>query len=154
MTSFTSILTKLRPELLKLGAEVSNSRGLFDSVSHQLASIVSKIDPLLSGGKVSGGAIPQSLDLSALALKIAYVSALQGAVKKAMATPHFNVETAINDLWIQLDSVRKLNVQPGQALDLALLRIPHENQRQLFEALGEMLKAHSELMHGVVKNTR
>jgi hypothetical protein len=52
------------------------------------------------------GAKP-NLDSVAPALtKIAYIAVLAEAIEDAKQKQHFNVETAVNDLWVKLNRVR------------------------------------------------
>lgn len=67
------------------------------------ASIVQKI---ASKGLAGPGASPE--DAYSQAAKAMFIHALTEAADEAARKQFFNLETAINDLWIKLDPIRNL----------------------------------------------
>jgi hypothetical protein len=91
---------------------------------------------------------------------VAYVAVLQASIEKASANQFFNVETAINDLWTSLDPVRKLSAaaNTGNAStidsDTQALQKNIQQQAELFQTIGEMLKVNIEAQKAVTQSVR
>ena len=70
------------------------------------------------------------------AAKLAYIVALNSALRKASSQNHFNLETAINDLWIKLEAVRTLQKQADSNLFASTVSI----QKELADALAGLFR--------------
>lgn len=87
----------------------SQVNSLIQQLLGNLTSTLSQAEQLAAGGAAVAPGAGQSLvrsfqvDLT----RLAYIAALQKAVKKASGSGAFNLETAINDLWVALDCVKR-----------------------------------------------
>lgn len=89
--------------------ELDNLLKTHGQLSAQLGSTIGRLDAMAAmSGKGVGAAETE---------KLLYIAALQGAIAKASATPLFNVETQINDLWMRLDQLRAAKARIGTLSD-------------------------------------
>jgi len=84
---------------------------------------------------------PQPVDLSGMLAKSMFIHVLTEAADQAAQKQHFNVETAINDLWIKLDRVRPNHEQTKQLL-------------QAMEMMTGLMKNQDSMMKGIAQNLR
>ena len=145
MSSFTNVQSGMFNDILKRAipsmSQAIDTRGLLDGLSKALSGIAGpqggaaqQIAKAIAGGAgKSGFGTGVRLDGLADALtKAMFVSVLLEAVEDARGKQHFNVETAINDLWVKLGKVRpKQNQQMGQILDQVsgMLKQMHDMQK-------------------------
>jgi hypothetical protein len=100
-----------------------NTPGLLDGLSKLMAaSGAGRLDQL-----------PEALT------KTMFISILLEAVEDARAKPHFNVETAINDLWVKLSKAR-----------------PAQNQamNQTLQQVTNLLKQMHDMQKSAIQNIR
>jgi hypothetical protein len=106
-----------------------------------------------AGGALSGavgGVAKQVLQAFQSDLtRLAYIAALQKAVSKAGKPGPFNVETAINDLWVALDGVRKGNKATSVSVQSQMQR-----QSQMVETMSNMMKQMHDTAGAVIQNMR
>lgn len=143
MMSLGTVLKALQPEIAKLGSDLSNLRGPLEATLQQMQNIL------------GGMNVPQT-QVSSAASKLLYVAVLQEAIQKAMATPQFNVATAINDLWIHLDAVPKAGVGLDANAGMQMLKLQRlmESKSKLVEALSNVMKAQHDTAKSVIQNMR
>jgi hypothetical protein len=88
-----------------------------------------------AGGGAGGG-------LAGMAQRAMFIAALQQAIQKAASQQNFNMETAINDLWVKLSGLRPQGNQNIQQLN------------QMFGMLEGMIKQMHDMQKGVIQNMR
>jgi len=90
--------------------------------------------------------------LSQLVVRLSYIAILKEAMNKAKDGKLFNVETAINDLWVHLDSLKRMGGGPTLASggaaatsqELSKLAAMIEKRGALFRALSGLVQAQSQ----------
>jgi hypothetical protein len=155
-----AILPKLNIEVMKLINEFAN-------VKVPLAEVLKSVQDVSQGaaGVVVSNTAASPLpggSLATLALKIAYVAVLKEAMDKATQAKVFNVETAINDLLLHLESVRKLGSAPamaaagsaGATIELTKLRDMVDGRQKLFQLLSDLMRTNAETSQGIISNIR
>lgn len=109
----------------------------FGALQGDLKSLAQKLG---QGAARAAGSAPQ-VDLSGMLAKSMFIHVLTEAADDAAKKQHFNVETAINDLWVKLDRVRPNHEQTKQLM-------------QAMEAVTGLMKNRSAVMTGIVQNLR
>jgi hypothetical protein len=153
-------LPKLNIEVSMLVSEFANMRVPLNELLQGFQDVSQGAQGIMVAGALSqpgpmGG-------LATLAIRIAYVAVLKEAVDKATLSRVFNVETAINDLLLHLESVRKLASVPataaagsaGMTIELSKLRDMVDGRQELFQLLNEMMRNYNETAKGTVSNMR
>ena len=102
-----------------------------------------------SGAGLAGGAKQVLESFQADLTRLAYIAALQKAINKAGKPGPFNVETAVNDLWVALDAVRK-----GQKLTSQTVQAQMQQQAQLLEMMTNITKQMHDMTSSVIQNMR
>ncbi|MBN8733035.1 MAG: hypothetical protein J0L64_21045 [Acidobacteria bacterium] len=96
-----------------------------------------------AGAAAAGGAMAgMGGGLAGMAQKAIFISALQQAIQKAASQQNFNMETAINDLWIKLSSLRPQGRQDLQELN------------QMFQMLEGIARQMQEMQKNAIQNMR
>ncbi len=141
--------------LSSLGLEMNNlRRGLeatIDGMAAQMPAMLQSLQSALAGMGGQAGIVGQSIT------KTAFISVLHAALEKASKNPQFNLETAINDLWIHLDAVRRFTGASNVATidsEAKKLQGMMRTHTQLFSLLSEMMKMRNEMQTGVIRNLR
>jgi hypothetical protein len=123
------------PALLEgLSKLLNGASGAAGGPAQQIAQSIA------AGAGKSGLGAAASLDaLPAALTKAMYISILLEAVEDAREKQHFNVETAINDLWVKLSKVR-----------------PATNQQmtKVLQQVTELLKRHHDMSKSIIGNMR
>jgi hypothetical protein len=95
--------------------------------------------------------------------KLVFISVLQEAIDKASKSQHFNVETAINDLWNHLDSARKFATSAssagptpsvGSSIELQKLQNMMSRRADMFRALSNVMQKYDQTAKSVIQNMR
>lgn len=119
---------------------------LLQSVVGNLNATLTQVEQLGKAGPFSGGAGQELLrSFQSDLTRLAYIAALEKAVKKARRKGPFNVETAINDLWIALDGIRK-----GQQMTSPQV----QNANDLVQSLTTILKQMNDTAGSAIQNMR
>lgn len=149
MSSFNNVQAGMIPSILKQAvpsiSQAINTQGLLDGLSKMMAGsgaagpagVVKQIAESL-GAAVQNGLGGQLDQLPAALTKTMFIAVLLEAVEDARAKPNFNVETAINDLWVKLSKVRPAQNQAmSQALQQVtnLLTQKHDTQKSIIRNL-------------------
>lgn len=152
MSSFNNVQAGMISSILKQAvpsiSQAINTQGLLDGLSKVLAgggaaappSVVKQIAESLGAAAKNGLGGASRLDqLPAALTKTMFISVLLEAVEDARAKPNFNVETAINDLWVKLSKVR-----------------PAQNQamNQTLQQVTNLLKQMHDMQKSVIQNIR
>ena len=80
--------------------------------------------------------------LAGMAQKAIFIGTLQQAIQKAASQQNFNLETAINDVWIKLSGLR-----PQGRKDLQELN-------QMFQMLEGISRQMNEMQKSAIRNMR
>lgn len=152
MSSFNNVQAGMIPSILKQAvpsiSQTINTQGLLEGLSKMLAgsggqSAAGAVQQVAQsiGGFVKGGiGGPAGLEaLPAALTKTMYISILLEAVEDARAKKSFNVETAINDLWVKLSRVR-----PAQ----------NQNLTTLLNGVNQALKRQNDAAMSLIQNMR
>ena len=133
-----------------VAGSITSDRGgmgvLLQGLMGNLNSTLTQVEQLGQAGPALGS-VGQTLlksfqtDLT----RLAYVAALEKAVKKAKGTGPFYVETAINDLWVALDGVRK-----GQQVTSAEV----QKSSDLIQSITTILKQMHDSSASAIQNMR
>jgi hypothetical protein len=153
--------------LPKLQIEVSKLINEFANMNVPLAQLLRTVQDTSQGAAgivvnnqaqspIPGGGLAQ------LAIRIAYVAVLKEAMDKATQSKVFYAETAINDLLVHLESVRKLGSAPamaaaggaGATIELTKLRDMIDGREKLFQLLSDLIRKNSETSAGIISNIR
>lgn len=105
-----------------------------------------------------GGARLRAL-LQTTVVRLAYVAILKAAMDKATGTRLFNLETAINDLWVHLEELKRLQVAPqsgigGGQVEFAKLQHLIQERSTMFDLLSRILKQYDDTAKSVINNMR
>ena len=149
--------------LSQLGIEVDNLGRDVGAAAAAMPAMMQSLQGLFGGGAAAGafpGAFPnpsQDGQIKQTLTKLAFVSVLQEAMDKASKNPHFNLETAINDMWVHLEAVGKLAGATSSAdSEAALIRLQQSMQRrgQLFSMISEIMKSQHDSQMSAIRNLR
>jgi hypothetical protein len=141
------LLSKLNIEVGKMLNEFGDLKGLLGNLAQSFQQATQG-----KGGSLATGG------LGLLAVKLGYIAVLQGAIEKAGKSQNFNIETAINDLWIALDAVKKLaaaGTQPGSAsIDVETMKLKRMIQKrsQMFDMLRGIMEKYDATAKGVIQS--
>lgn len=127
----------------------SQVNSLIQQLLGNLNSTLSQAEQMTAGGMPFAGGAGQSLVRSFQSdlTRLAYIAALQKAVKKASGSGPFNVETAINDLWVALDCVKR-----GQ--QTTSLQAQAQNASDIMQSLSAIMKQMHDSTASVISNMR
>lgn len=100
-----------------------------------------------AGGGVAGGGMGGAMagmggGLAGMAQKAIFITTLQQAIQKAATQQNFNLETAINDVWIKLSGLRPQGRQDLQELN------------QMFQMLEGISRQMNEMQKSAIRNMR
>jgi hypothetical protein len=167
------MMAKLGIETGKLNAEFEHLQLPINDMLKSLQEMFRPLSAALVGGSL-GGPLPtgqhipgmqgstfrQGVMLS-LIVRFAYVAVLKEAIDKAVSasTKVFNLETAVNDLWVHIEAVKKLESVPGAndagpGIEMSKLRDSIEKRRQMFQALSDVMRSISESQKNITSNLR
>lgn len=151
----SQLLSQLNLEVGKMAEEAAKSLG---DLKGSLAAL-SQAFQQAAQGKGGNADFSRAVQVTALALKLAYVAVLQAAVEKATKSQNFNVETAINDLWTSLDSVKKLGAgqqQGSPSIDVETMKLKRmiDKRSQMFDVLGKIIEKYDQTARSVMQNMR
>lgn len=142
---------KVSEVLSKLGLEMNILQRDLEATAAGFPAMAQSLQSLLAGMGAQPGSVGRFLT------KAAFISALHEAIDKARKNPQFNLETAINDLWIHFDAVRKFSTAASPAaIDGEAKRLQGMMQKraQLFSVLGELMKQRDQMQKSVIQNLR
>lgn len=97
-----------------------------------------------AGAAAAGGAMAGGMGggLAGMAQKAIFITTLQQAIQKAASQQNFNLETAINDLWIKLSGLRPQGRQDLQELN------------QMFQMLEGIARQMNDMQKNAIRNMR
>jgi hypothetical protein len=131
-------------------ADGARASGVLGQVVENLITSLTQGEQAGKAGGAVGGVAKQVLQSFQSDLtRLAYIAALQKALSKAGRPGPFNVETAINDLWVALDGVRKGNKANNLSLQAQMQR-----QVQLMETMSNMMRQMHDTAGAVIQNMR
>lgn len=131
-----------------VAADGTRVGGMLQQIAGSLTATLAEGEKAGKAGGAAGGGAKQALQSFQSDLtRLAYIAALQKAISKAGGQGHFNVETAVNDLWVALDAVRKGN-------KATILQSQMQQQTQLLETMSNMMKKMHDTAGSVIQNMR
>ncbi|QQS12594.1 MAG: hypothetical protein IPK81_24570 [Rhodospirillales bacterium] len=153
---------KLATEGSKLASDISKVGTLIQTTLAQLE---------MSLKSAAAMAAPRAEPITALVAKMAFAAILHDASEKAMGSKAFNVEAAVSDLERKLNTLRGVAsaISKTAALaaagvaaaaasspdaEMAKLKRMIEKRSQMFDALGDVMKAHDQAAKNVIQNMR
>jgi hypothetical protein len=88
--------------------------------------------------------------------RLAFIGALQKAIAKAGKGGPFNLETAVNDLWVALDGVKKGQKAMTEDVKARQAQLAHqaEQAQQVLQTMNSMLKAMQDASTAVIRSLR
>ncbi len=126
----SKVFAALNMETANLGTELSNVAPMINGISRELENAYS--------------GLAQPRDGDAAIAKLMFISVLKNAIEKASRAKLFNIETAINDLLVHLDSARKVAGPraSGPTVDLEMTKLKQSllGQGGLMETLSQLMK--------------
>jgi hypothetical protein len=156
----STMLSALNIEMGSLGRDMA---AVTANVPVMLQSLQKSLSDVAGTTSATPAAAHMAGHVSQAVAKVVFVAVLNEAIDKASKSAHFNVETAINDLWIHLDTARKFSSGGGNAGPTASPSIDLETQKlkrmiqkraQLFDLLGKIMERHNQLAKNVVQSMR
>ena len=154
------LLSALNIEMGSLGrdmaAATANVPAMLQSMQKSLGGVASTASTMPAVALAAG-------QLSQVVAKVVFVSVLTEAIDKAGKNAHFNVETAINDLWVHLDAARKFSGggaaagaagSPSFGLEAKKLQRMVQKRAQLFDVLGEIMQKYDQSAKNVIQSMR
>lgn len=129
-----------------ISAEGSQVGGMMQKLMGDLHKSLEKGEELMKG-RAAGA--PQSIlqSFQKDVERLAFIHALQKAIAKAGKGGPFNLETAINDLWVALDGVRK-----GQKA--ASAEVQARRDADVMQAMSSILQKMHDASMSAIQNLR
>lgn len=117
-----------------------------------LSGSVEGLAQALSGAKpaAAGGTAAQAITQTVS--KAMFVAVLSDAIEDAKGKSHFNLQTAINDLWVRLSVLKDQGGEPQR--NLLKLQQLLEKQAQAMGAASNVLKQAHDSRRSVIRNLR
>lgn len=129
-------------ELGKLMGAAETGSGLGPQVTNLLQTLQAALGASQAGqGAASAGAVGAME-------KVLYLSVLRAAIQKATATPHFNLETQMNDLWVKLSNLR----QQKPSGDFQKLQEMMQKQSELMTMLSQIVKKYDATAKNIIQS--
>lgn len=146
----TGVVGGVRQALDGIAGGITLDRGgmgpILRALMGNLNTTLTKAEQLSTGAVVSASAGTEVLKAFQTDLtRLAYIAALEKAVKKARGTGPFFVETAINDLWVALDGVRQ-----GQQVTGAQV----QNAGDVLQSITTILKQMNDAAGQAIQNMK
>ena len=108
----SSLLSALNVEMGSLGRDMAAATA---NLPDMLQSLQKSLAGIGSTASTAGTAKLAAGQMSQVVAKVVFVAVLNEAINKASQSAHFNVETAINDLWVHRNAARKFSSSGGAA---------------------------------------
>lgn len=117
-----------------------------------LSGSVEGLAQSLAGAKppMLGGTAAQSM--TQIVSKAMYVAVLSDAIEDAKGKQHFNLQTAINDLWVKLSVLKDQGGEPQR--NLLKLQQLLEKQSQAMGAISNVAKQMNDSQRSVIRNLK
>ncbi|HJQ61087.1 MAG TPA: hypothetical protein VJ890_29550 [Vineibacter sp.] len=151
------VIGRFGPEVGKLLEELGVTSTALQTLAQELDAATGDAAPLKNLADAFAGAKPGTATAMLgpnnppkLALKLAFAAVLHDAIGKALKSQAFNVETAINDLWIRLDSVRGLQ-KPSIDVETMKLKRLIDKRSQMFDMLKGIMEKYDATAKGVIQ---
>ena len=155
----STLLSALNVEMGSLGrdmaAATANLPDMLQALQKSLSGIGSATSPKAAPGFAAG-------QLSQVVAKVVFVAVLNEAINKAGKSAHFNVETAINGLWVHLDAARKFSGggnaaaagSPSIDVETKKLKRAMQKRAELFDVLGKIMERYDQSAKNVIQSMR
>jgi DNA-binding transcriptional regulator GbsR (MarR family) len=153
------MLSALGLEVNKLSRDISVTlSGAQTEIQNLMRNLAGAFGDAVAQKTAAPGKVSQAIG------KLVYISVLQEAIDKASRTQHFNVETAINDLWTHLDSARKFASaasntpsapsSSGAMMETQRLQQAMQKRAEMFNMLNNIMKQQHEMSKSIIQNMR
>lgn len=143
-------LSRILKNVFPSGQTAQSLGGVMDHLSKLLGGLAAtngaaaQVAQTLAGNGNAGGiTVPNLESLGPALTKIAYIAVLAEAIEDAKGKQHFNVETAVNDLWVKLSRVR-----PQQN------PVMKDGLAELMEQVAKVMKQQTNLMQQTMRQMR
>jgi hypothetical protein len=155
----STLLAALNVEMGSLGrdmaAATANLPGMLQALQKSLGGIASTASTA-AAAKLAAG------QMSQVVAKVVFVAVLNEAINKASKSANFNVETAINDLWVHLDAARKFSGagnagaagSPSIDVEIQKLKRTMQKRADLFDVLGKIMERYDQSAKNVIQSMR
>ncbi len=153
----SSLLSALNVEMGSLGRDMAAATANLPDMLHALQNTLSGVASTAATAATAKLAAGQ---MSQVVAKVVFVAVLNEAINKASKSAHFNVETAINDLWVRLDAARKFSSSGGAAgspsIDVETQKLKRSMQKraELFDVLGKIMERYDQSAKNVIQSMR
>ena len=153
----SSLLSALNVEMGSLGRDMAAATA---NLPDMLQSLQKSLAGIGSTASTAGTAKLAAGQMSQVVAKVVFVAVLNEAINKASQSAHFNVETAINDLWVHRNAARKFSSSGGAAgspsIDVETQKLKRSMQKraELFDVLGKIMERHNQSAKNVIQSMR
>lgn len=155
----STLLSALNVQMGSLGRDMAAATANLPEMLQALQKSLSGVGSTASTAATAKLAAEQ---ISQVVAKVVFVAVLNEAINKAGKSAHFNVETAINDLWIHLDAARKFSGRGNAAaggspsIDVETQKLQRMMQKraELFDVLGKIMEKHDQSAKNVIQSMR
>lgn len=158
-TNISSLLSALNLEIGSLGRDMAALTANLPAMQQTLQKALGDTGSTAStthAPSVAAGQVSQAV------AKVVFVAVLNEAINKASKSAHFNVETAINDLWVHLDAARKFSGggsasaagSPSIDVETQKLKRMIQKRSELFDVLGKIMERYDQSAKNVIQNMR
>jgi hypothetical protein len=155
------MLSALGIEMNTLSRDLANTMAGAQADVHR---VLQQLTTMFAGAK-SGLPPPPEVPgkVSQAIGKLVFISVLNEAIDKASKNPHFNVETAVNDLWVHLESARKVSTSsaapgapspPMSEGEMRKLQDALAKRAEMFRLLTNLSQARHEMSKSIIQNMR
>ena len=161
--STSQMLSSLGLEASKLSRDIAVTMAGAQTEVQKLLQNLAAGFASAAGSKAGSQAAASSGNVTHAVGKLVFISVLQEAIDKASKSQHFNVETAINDLWNHLDSARKFASSASSAgptpaaspnIELQKLQNMMSRRADMFRALNDVMQKYDQSAKNVIQNMR
>ena len=157
--STSQMLSGLGIEVNKLSRDISVTlSGAQTEIQNLMRNLTGALGDAAMQKVAATGKVSQAIG------KLVYISVLQEAIDRANRNQHFNVETAINDLWTHLDSARKFSSAASNTpsapsssstmMETQKLQQAMQKRTEMFNMLSKILEKQHEMTKSIVQNMR
>ena len=156
-SSTSILLSALNVEMGSLGRDMAAATA---NLPDMLQALQKSLSGIGGAASTAGAAQLAAGQMSQVVAKVVFVAVLNEAINKASKSTHFNVETAINDLWVHLDAARKFSSSGGAAgspsIDVETQKLKRSMQKraELFDVLGKIMERHNQSAKNVIQSMR
>lgn len=132
----------------KLAGQLSEGAAGRGDVGQVLENALRELGSSSSSQSKVAQRISAAINAAGLADKMAFIAVLNGAIRKAAKTPHFNIETQINDLWIALSALRSKTAARNELNQLV------QQRQEMMQTMTNIVKQFEQSAQNAIQNMR